>query len=239
MLVGGAFYGYVVAETASMVTAFDANNAEFFKKIDMVRSWMDHHGFPNYLRRKVRRSYKVFYTNHMALNEDLILEDLEPALQEEVADFLLPPDVKDVPLFQNLPMGAKSKLVSIMRTIEVDPHTVIVTEGEPSNAMFIVTRGVCACQHGDDKSFEVREGDSFGERALLGVHPLSDVTVTTGDDFCELIVFPEAKFIHEFADLPEVLELMKRHSLLLRKVSTGSSTPKAAAKKPLAIESTA
>ena len=191
----------------------------------MVRSWMDHHAFPTPLRRKVRRSYKVFYQNHMALDEDLILEDLEPMLQEEVADFLLPQAVKDVPLFQHLPVGAKSKLVSIMRTIEVDPNTIIVEKGEPANAMFVVTRGTCHCSpDATNEGHDVTEGDSFGERSLLGVSLRSDVTISTTDHVCELIVFPEAKFIHVFADLPEVLELMKQHSHTLARVSTGAST---------------
>ena len=37
MLIGGAFYGYVIGETAAIVTSFDANHAECFKKIDTVR----------------------------------------------------------------------------------------------------------------------------------------------------------------------------------------------------------
>lgn len=220
MLLGGAFYGYVIGETALIVTSFDANNVEFYKKLDAVRCWMEHHGFPKGLRRKVRRSYKVFYTKHMALDESTIMMDLEPLLQEEITNFLLPCEVQDVPLFTHMPTGTKSKLVTIMRTIEVAPDTVIVRHGEPSNAMFVLIRGRCVVTHQVGHECVAQPGDSFGEHALLGLSAISQVTVSTVEK-CELIVFPEDKFVHEFADIPEVLDSLRRNALSLDALSTG------------------
>ena len=107
MLLGGAFYGYVIGETAAIVTKFDANHAERFQKLDAIRAWMDHHHFPRALRRKVRRSYKIYFANHMALDEGAIIRELEPQLQEEIAEVLLPAVVRNVPLLRGLPTGAK------------------------------------------------------------------------------------------------------------------------------------
>ena len=50
--------GYVIGETAAIVTKFDANHAERFQAGRDRR--MDHHHFPPAPWRKVRRSYKIY-----------------------------------------------------------------------------------------------------------------------------------------------------------------------------------
>ena len=230
MLIGGAFYGYVIGETAAIVTSFDANHAECFKKIDTVRSWMDHHGLPNKLRRKVRKSYKVFYQNHMAIDEGSIIQELEPVLQEEIVDFLLPEPVRGVPLFRGMPTGTRSKLVSIMRTIEVEPAACVIRAGEPSNAMFVVVRGKCRVENAKTRSVvEAETGDSFGEQGMLGLRKFSHVTVTTTEP-TDLIVFPEDKFMHEFSEMPEVLEELRDTARHLQTLSTGRGSRRSSEK---------
>ena len=212
MLLGGAFYGYVIGETAAIVTKFDANHAERFQKLDAIRAWMDHHHFPRALRRKVRRSYKIYFANHMALDEGAIIRELEPQLQEEIAEVLLPAVVRNVPLLRGLPTGAKAKFVNVFRRMQVDPDTAIVRAGEPSNAMFVIVSGKCSVssgsKHGAFRAVSAGPGDAFGEHALLGLRQTSRVTVTARTP-CLLIVFPEDKFRHEFSELPEVVDQLR------------------------------
>ena len=148
----------------------------------------------------------------MALDEGAIIRELEPQLQEEIAEVLLPAVVRNVPLLRGLPTGAKAKFVNVFRRMQVDPDTAIVRAGEPSNAMFVIVSGKCSVssgsKHGAFRAVSAGPGDAFGEHALLGLRQTSRVTVTARTP-CLLIVFPEDKFRHEFSELPEVVDQLR------------------------------
>merc|ERR1719272_1695034 len=51
MMVGGAFYGYVVGAINSMVSNSDLNSSAFHGRMDLIYAWMNHHRFPNVMKR--------------------------------------------------------------------------------------------------------------------------------------------------------------------------------------------
>ena len=124
----------------------------------------------------------------------------------------------------------RSKLVSIMRTIEVEPAACVIRAGEPSNAMFVVVRGKCRVENAKTRSVvEAETGDSFGEQGMLGLRKFSHVTVTTTEP-TDLIVFPEDKFMHEFSEMPEVLEELRDTARHLQTLSTGRGSRRSSEK---------
>jgi CRP-like cAMP-binding protein len=73
--------------------------------------------------------------------------------------------------------------------------TVIVREGDPPDAAYILTRGRCEAYRAvDTERRSLREmgpGDVFGEMALLSKHPRS-ASVMALDDVTAIVVTPEA-----------------------------------------------
>ena len=55
MIVGGGFYGYVVAQATRVVADFDAQRGPYYQKMDTLRSWLTYHQVPLHVRRHVRR----------------------------------------------------------------------------------------------------------------------------------------------------------------------------------------
>ena len=218
-LVGGAFYGYVIAQTTAIAVSFDANNGTYYQKMDAIRSWMNHHNFGRGLRRKVRRSYKIFFTERMALDEGDILKDLEPNLQEDVSNFLLFDEIKRHPMFQGLPVGTRSKLVTVLRVVEIQRGKIIVKQDEPSSCMFVMIHGEALLTKNDATgqilSEKIRAGGSFGELLALGLETSSDLTAISQTD-CEMYVLPSDKLLQAFASLPELLRKM-RHDATIRR----------------------
>ncbi|KAH8072673.1 voltage-gated potassium channel [Aureococcus anophagefferens] len=124
MMIGVAFYSYIIATVASMVTAADAKSVIYFERMDQLSSWMRHYKFEMSLRR------------HAALLQ---------ALQEAVSSYLLHTFVKTHPLFSNFPEGTLWKILAIVRTIQFEPDTDVVATGSPSSALFILLSGSCEC----------------------------------------------------------------------------------------------
>ena len=145
MMIGVAFYSYIIATVASMVTAADAKSVIYFERMDQLSSWMRHYKFEMSLRRRTRRFFKQFYATRSAIDERSILENLAPQLQEAVSSYLLHTFVKTHPLFCNFPEGTLWKILAIVRTIQFEPDTDVVATGSPSSALFILLSGSCEC----------------------------------------------------------------------------------------------
>ena len=55
MVVGGGFYGYIIASMASLVSTFDVNQNLYYEKMDTVVAYMRQRNFPGELFRRVKR----------------------------------------------------------------------------------------------------------------------------------------------------------------------------------------
>ena len=89
MVVGGGFYGYIIASMASLVSSFDVNQKMYYEKMDQVVAYMRQRAFPGDLFRRVKRYYKHYYEHKSAIDESTILMDLSTSLRQEVALFLI------------------------------------------------------------------------------------------------------------------------------------------------------
>jgi hypothetical protein len=102
MLLGGGYYGFIVATMASLVSNLDANAKSYYEKMDNVTSYMKKRKFPKVLFRKMRKYYKHYFEQRTALNESEILDDLSSQLRMEVALFLIHDIVYNIDLFHDL-----------------------------------------------------------------------------------------------------------------------------------------
>ena len=103
MIVGGGFYGYIIASMASVAGSVDRNQAIYNEKMELLQSYMERRNFPYALRRKLRLYFKRYFEVRTALDEEAILDHLEPGLRQEVSSFLVDDIVWRTPLFADLP----------------------------------------------------------------------------------------------------------------------------------------
>lgn len=84
-------------------------------------------------------------------------------------------------LFGGLPAAALRGLAAVADVVEVEPGTMVVREGDETDAMYVVTRGLLRARrrvHGQDQVLgDINKGGFFGEFALLESCPRS-ATVT-------------------------------------------------------------
>jgi CRP/FNR family cyclic AMP-dependent transcriptional regulator len=107
-----------------------------------------------------------------------------------------------IPLFSGC---SKKELQAVARSIKQINHpagTVIAAEGEPGAGLFIIAQGEADVTVGGKKVNQLRDGDSFGEMALLDGGPrTATVTATTP---VKIYALSEWAFRGLLADQPSI-----------------------------------
>ena len=193
MFVGSGFYGYVVAQAANIISNADADTAKYYEKMDSVAVWMKHHRFPSRIRRQIRCYYRAYYSQRLCIDEQELMSDLNPALKQNIAEFLLHELVVTHPIFAKLPEGLMSKFITLVRLTRAALGEEIVVQGEESRSMFVISTGLCEVSVIDWDARTVSkaplpEGESFGELCALNMTFVSDVTVVAKRDEVQLFV---------------------------------------------------
>ena len=92
-----------------------------------------------------------------------------------------------VPLFERCTRRELSKIAAIAREAEYPASTAVVREGGPGSELFIVLDGEVDVRRGGRKLATLRQGDFFGEIALITGSPRT-ATVTAGTKMHALVI---------------------------------------------------
>lgn len=135
-------------------------------------------------------------------------ETLEPP--EEVQP--TPEAVQGNPLFRELPPEELEAVISGMKLLTLDAGEVIVTEGEPGDALFVLTTGRVKAfvRDAEGRSHRVRvlpEGSFFGEVALLTGRPRTATIVSERP--CELLKLDRTTLVSLTAQHPGILNVLQ------------------------------
>jgi voltage-gated potassium channel len=149
MAIGGAFYGYMIGQISSTISARDLNAAAYTQRMESVRSWLYYHEeLPISLRRRIKRHFQRHLTQKSATEDATIINDLSPALVHDVTFFLVPNEVRCNVLFHNLPNSVLAQIMTILEQKEAEIDEMLVEIGDPGTAMFIITKGSAHYVHG-------------------------------------------------------------------------------------------
>ena len=118
--------------------------------------------------------------------------------------------ISKIPLFENLPVGAIGKINSKLHALLVPPHKTIISNGENSDAMYIIEFGAVEVEL--EKPVILSTGDYFGERGLL-LNEKRNATITSK---------VETKLLK--LNKNDLLELMSEHETLFKELAHSSAT---------------
>ncbi|CAJ1332920.1 unnamed protein product [Effrenium voratum] len=218
MMVGGAFYGYVVGNISVILASRDVNRQAHKQRLHLIYAWLLHHRFPKPLRQRLWIYYKTLVKNKAALDDSAIFNELSPELRQDVAQYLVPPDLLNHLLFQNVPSSVIVRLVPILQQITAQPTERITSYGSMGSGMFVILDGIAIMDPNAEgtppRSSRIpevlRAGDSFGEEVLLGIVKEYAYTVAATSKVVMLFI-PADLFMERFANLPEILSLMRKN----------------------------
>ena len=72
MVIGGAFYGYIIGNISSIVSSTDVNSRAYYERMDLIHTYMTIRKFPRKLRRKVGRPHAPPPPPHMSASASLL-----------------------------------------------------------------------------------------------------------------------------------------------------------------------
>jgi len=234
MVLGGAFYGYVVASITSMIASNDLNATAYYDRMDLIHAWLNkHQELPKEKKGLIRRYFKDFLSEKSAISEADIWQDLSPEMQKEIGVYLVHENVKHNPLFDGMSLGCVVRLQSILRSITMQEGHIVTTAGDAGSAMYIIMSGIIkkktertneivlhqgkeceAIKSGTRKQKDINmlgPGESFGEEVLLGILHVYEYTTTVMEKAKFQIILAD-EFINVFATMPFVIDRMRANA---------------------------
>lgn len=213
MVIGGAFYGYIVGSITTIVANNDLNSSAYYDRMDLIHAWLVHHRLPMQMKRTLRRYFKAYLMDKSAVSEADIWHDLSPELQKDVGEYIVHEDVKNNPLFDGMNVGTVVRLQSILQRVTILAGRIVTTNGEAGTAMYIISSGSVEQDDGEHVNV-LGPGQSFGEEILLGIaEQYTYRTMVVEKAKFEMIL--EDEFLNLFQTMPNVLERMRNNAIEL------------------------
>eukprot|EP00929_Paragymnodinium_shiwhaense_P076763 TRINITY_DN3951_c0_g1_i1.p1 TRINITY_DN3951_c0_g1~~TRINITY_DN3951_c0_g1_i1.p1 ORF type:complete len:272 (+),score=43.72 TRINITY_DN3951_c0_g1_i1:50-817(+) len=218
MVIGGAFYGYLIGTITEVVSSADLNNLKYKERMSLVTSFVDHYKMPPQIRKRVLKYFRGISAEKSAQSLAEVTSELSPDLLKEMSCYLINHDILYHPLFTNVPFNALIRVEAMAKTLLVEAGSVLASEGDAGTAMFIVTAGTCRLQL-EDSSTDVMQtiqetlvpGESFGEEIITGLCDtyMYQVTAITN---CRLLMIEEGPYMEAFEYMPTILETTKENA---------------------------
>ena len=212
IIIGGGYYGYIIASVASLVASWDINRKTYNERMDSVTTYMRVRKFPRHLYRRMRRYFRHYYAKQTSVDEHSILTSMSTALRREAVEFLVS-DIrgrmlKGIPMFQALDGPQLAQVLSILRPLQAEEGQHIVTAGENGRELFILMSGRLCVQSSQGEVFaQLDPGACFGELAALGLKDKRSATIVA-TEFSELYSLTRTDIFNNFASNPAVLDKM-------------------------------
>jgi len=229
MIIGGAFYGYIVGCVTSIVSDMDLNARAFYDRMDLIQSWLDcHEDIPKLLRRRARKHFKVTLCLKSAIDDSSVVGELSPELRADIAFFIIHEQVRKNPMFKEISNSALANLVDVLQKTHTNADEFMVKIDDPGDKMYFLVEGVARY----DKGFQWRptgadpgqrfhkliEGDSFGEEIIFDVEDVYTYTIVAITD-CVLHSISEDSFKDKYRNMPELRNQMYQSFVKSRKSS--------------------
>lgn len=219
MMIGSAFFGYVIGCITSVITDMDIDRRTFNERMEVVQAWLDfHERMPAVLRRRIRRHFKEHYRNRSIADDATIVNELSGMLRADTAYFIIHESVRNNPAFRVLPSTALANLVCVLKKFLAKSAESIVIAGDPGTAMYVIVNGRAAvtegsrwlppdCTGANRLTNELEEGDSFGEELLFSLETTYQYTVEARSAMLMYELDVDA-FKHQFRNMPELVQKM-------------------------------
>ena len=169
---------------------------------------------PKELHTKMRGYYDHKYPDEKVINSAVVLEDLPPPLQAEMALFMHREVIKVCPLLRNAPRAVSASIVRHGKLTSGAVGDVLTRAGESPRDIYFMKNGTCdvfMMENSSEQTVDghyktvkvdqVQTGDIFGDMAVLQM-AASNITITCTTDV-EFLIVPRQDFLNALSDHPE------------------------------------
>jgi len=233
MVIGSAFYGYIIGCITSLITDADIDKRVFNERMEVVQAWLDfHEHMPAILRRRIRRHFKQHFRDKTVADDATIVLDLSGMLRNDTAYFIIHEKVRGNAAFSSLPNSALASLVCTLKKTTSYADDVLVTAGDPGTAMFVIVEGHAWYSQGHQwvppelaakmgslhLDIDLREGSSFGEEIIFSMEQTYQYTIVAHTQLVYYELLTDS-FKDRFKNMPDLIAQMQVKFVKSRKQS--------------------
>ncbi|KAL5253728.1 hypothetical protein ACHWQZ_G013486 [Mnemiopsis leidyi] len=227
-LLGIFIFAAVVGNVGDAITSMNESKTTYQKRSDAIKLYMQHHGVPDILQRKVKKWLEYSWMRTQGADEQSLMDALPERLRARIAIQIHVKTLKKVKIFENCEHGLLCELVLKLKPQIYSPGDYICRIGEIGKEMFIISHGKVECiittASGERKTVAVLvAGQSFGEIALLGVEGCSRRTADVrAIGYSELLSLSKKALTQALEDYPEARKQLEQEGK--NRLGKGSST---------------
>ena len=234
MLLGGGYFGYIIATMASLVSKLDASTAAYHNKMDAIVSYMKSRNLPKELQMRIRKYYKHYLEKKTAFDESAMLSELSTFLRQEVAMFLINdtlyvpcawcfgstgcqlPELNvcspyrfKIPIFRDRDPTFVADLITVLKPLTCSEGDFIMREGEFGREMFVLIRGELEVLHEGHALAVLGPGSYFGEMSVLYQEHFRRQATIRAVTYCEMYSLARDDLLFICRDHQQVLDNMR------------------------------
>lgn len=198
---GVGMYGYIIGNVSGLIANLDVARAEFIKKIESVRIYLNNKNIPKDMQEKILSYYYYIWDKKKNISDDNPLSDLPVSLSLEIMLYLNRDMLMKVDLFKNAEDLFVREAIQMLKPLIYLPKDYIIRQGEYGDCMYFLSSGEIEVLVNDKQVAKLGPGSTFGETSLLigekrsaSIHTLSHCEVyrLSKSDFDSLRTrFPE------------------------------------------------
>ncbi len=207
MVTGVAMYGFIIGNVSRLLMLADRRKEAQKEKMGELSFLMKHYRVPMGLQKQVFSFYHHLLSNRFMDAESKVLSELPPALQNELQVYMKMKLISNIPIFEGCKVVALKMIASALQQNFYTPNSHIIRSGEVGEEMFIIGHGEVDIFINDNLVTTLKEGQFFGEIALLEETTRSaDVKAKT---YCDLYSLHKEEFLDIVEKFPEVGERVR------------------------------
>jgi voltage-gated potassium channel len=212
---GVGMYGYIIGNVSGLIANIDVARAEFVKKIESVRIYLNNKSIPKDMQEKVLSYYHYLWDKKKNVSDDNPLSDLPVSISLEIMLYLNRDMLMKVDLFKDAEELFVREAIQMLKPLIYLPNDYIIRQGEYGDCMFFLNSGEIEVLINGKQVAKLGPGSTFGETSLLvgekrsaSIHTLTycEVYRLSKSDFDSLrIRFPE--FNQEMEEISRMRQL--------------------------------
>lgn len=184
MIMGATIWGILIASASRMMLASDLRKQQQKEKMDALHSFMSHYEVPAGLQREVYGFFNHQWARKVSQDEQAILSDLPPALQQELQIILNLKPISRLSLFAGTSKDCLQDVSAALTQVYFSPGQQIISKGEIGEDMYLIGHGSVNVHVADQFITSLGPGACFGEMALIA--DPKRTTDVTASGYCDV-----------------------------------------------------
>jgi len=200
---GVGTYGYIIGNVANLISNIDQAKTRHRQRLDSVANFMKSKKIPKHLQERTFDYFNYLWATRKGYDHAAILAELPESFKYEFALHLNKSILEKVPMFEDAAPALVKEIVICLRPCIYAPGDVICIYGEIGDRMYFINKGAVevVSQDGKQQYAIIREGDFFGEIALILQHPRN--ATIRAIEYCDLYSLDKDSFDRVVSHYPE------------------------------------